>query len=222
MKEPAMSETPFAALTRIGVVPVIAIEQAGDALALADALLEGGLRVAEITFRTSAAAESLARLRDARPELLLGAGTVLEVAQVQAAVAAGARFALAPGFDPEIVQAAARHGLPFAPGVMTPSDLGAAAKCGIRLAKFFPAASAGGPRALEAIAAPFAHLNMRYIPTGGVSLDTMQDWLKLKIVAAVGGTWIARTEDLRERQFAAITRKARAAVARAAEIRGGA
>jgi 2-dehydro-3-deoxyphosphogluconate aldolase/(4S)-4-hydroxy-2-oxoglutarate aldolase len=214
-----MSETPFDALAAIGVVPVIAIERASDAIALADALLEGGLRVAEITFRTSAAAESLALLRDARPELLIGAGTVLDVQQVQAAVAAGARFGLAPGFDPEVVQAAAQHGLPFAPGVMTPSDLGAAAKCGIRLAKFFPAGTAGGPRALEAIAAPFAHLNIRYIPTGGVNLENMQDWLKMKTVAAVGGTWIARTQDIRERQFAEITRKAKAAVARAAEIR---
>jgi 2-dehydro-3-deoxyphosphogluconate aldolase/(4S)-4-hydroxy-2-oxoglutarate aldolase len=217
-----MSENPFAILTQIGVVPVIAIERASDALALADALLEGGLRVAEITFRTSAAAESLALLRDARPDLLIGAGTVLEVGQVEAAVAAGARFGLAPGFDPEIVAAAAQHGLPFAPGVMTPSDLGAAARRGVRLAKFFPAGTAGGPRALEAIAAPYAHLNMRYIPTGGVSLDNMQDWLKLKIVVAVGGTWIARTEDIREGRFADITRKAQAAVTRAAEIRSAA
>jgi 2-dehydro-3-deoxyphosphogluconate aldolase/(4S)-4-hydroxy-2-oxoglutarate aldolase len=219
MKESTMSENPFDVLAEIGVVPVIAIERAGDALALADALLEGGLRVAEITFRTSAAAESLALLRDARPELLIGAGTVLDVQQVQAAVAAGARFGLAPGFDAEVVQAAAKHRLPFAPGVMTPSDLGAAAKAGIRLAKFFPAGSAGGPSALQAIAAPFAHLNIRYIPTGGVNLENMQDWLKMKTVAAVGGTWIARTEDIRERKFADIARKAHAAVARAAEIR---
>ena len=215
-----MSEEPFAVLAEIGVVPVIAIERASDAVALADALLEGGLRVAEITFRTDAAAESLALLRDVRPELLIGAGTVLNVKQVEAAIAAGARFGLAPGFDSEVVEAATKHGLPFAPGVMTPSDLGAAAKCGVRLAKFFPAGTAGGPRALEAIAAPFAHLNIRYIPTGGVSLDTMQDWLKMKVVAAVGGTWIARTEDIREQRFADITLKAKAAVTRAAEIRG--
>jgi 2-dehydro-3-deoxyphosphogluconate aldolase/(4S)-4-hydroxy-2-oxoglutarate aldolase len=217
-----MSEQPFDVLAQIGVVPVIAIERASDAIALADALLEGGLRVAEITFRTSAAAESLAILREARPELLIGAGTVLDAQQVEAAAAAGARFALAPGFDPEIVEATAQRGLPFAPGVMTPSDLGAAVKRGVRLAKFFPAGTAGGPRALEAIHAPFAHLGIRYIPTGGISLDTMQDWLQLKAVAAVGGTWIARTEDIREGKFADIARKAKAAVARAAEIRGGA
>jgi 2-dehydro-3-deoxyphosphogluconate aldolase/(4S)-4-hydroxy-2-oxoglutarate aldolase len=217
-----MSETPFSILAEIGVVPVIAIERAGDAVALADALLEGGLRVAEITFRTTAAAEALALLRDTRPELLIGAGTVLDVNQVAAASAAGARFALAPGFDPEIVAVAGRQGLPFAPGIMTPSELGAAAKCGVRLVKFFPAGIAGGPRALEAVAAPFAHLNIRYIPTGGVSLETMVDWLKMKTVAAVGGTWIARTEDIREKRFAEIAAKAKAAVARAAEIRAGA
>jgi 2-dehydro-3-deoxyphosphogluconate aldolase/(4S)-4-hydroxy-2-oxoglutarate aldolase len=218
MSEKPITE-PFAVLTEIGVVPVIAIERASDAVALADALLEGGLRVAEITFRTQAAAETLALLRDARPELLIGAGTMLDVDQVEAAVAAGARFGLAPGFDRDIIEAAARHGLPFAPGVMTPSDLGAAAKRGVRFAKFFPAGAAGGPRVLEAIAAPFAHLDIRYIPTGGISLDTMQDWLSMKTVAAVGGTWIARTEDIRERRFADITAKAKAAVTRAAEIR---
>jgi 2-dehydro-3-deoxyphosphogluconate aldolase/(4S)-4-hydroxy-2-oxoglutarate aldolase len=210
----------FQLIADIGVVPVIAIESAKDAIPLADALLEGGLRVAEITFRTAAAAEVLSVLKDARPELLIGAGTVLDVRQVKAAIDAGARFGLAPGFDPDVVDAAAKAGLPFAPGVMTPSELGAAVKRGVRLAKFFPAGTAGGPRALEAIAAPFAHLNVRFVPTGGVSLDSMADWLKMKAVAAVGGTWIARTVDIREGRFSDIVANAKQAVARAAEIRG--
>jgi 2-dehydro-3-deoxyphosphogluconate aldolase/(4S)-4-hydroxy-2-oxoglutarate aldolase len=138
---------------------------------------------------------------------------------LEAAVAAGAKFGLAPGFDAEIVDAAHKLGLPFAPGVMTPSELGAAVRHGVRLAKYFPAGAAGGPRALEAISAPFTHLGMRFVPTGGVSLDNMSDWLKLKAVAAVGGTWIARPEDIRERRFTDIARNAQAAVKRASEIR---
>jgi 2-dehydro-3-deoxyphosphogluconate aldolase / (4S)-4-hydroxy-2-oxoglutarate aldolase len=212
---------PFDAIARLGVVPVIAIEDARQAVPLADALLEGGLTVAEITFRTAAAAEVLSILHEKRPELMIGAGTVLDRASLDAAVAAGARFGLAPGFDPEIVEAAQAAALPFAPGIMTPSELTAAVKRGIRLAKFFPAGVAGGPTALEGIAAPFAHLGIRFVPTGGVSLDTMPDWLRLKAVAAVGGTWIARTDDIREGRFADIARKAREAVARAGEIRGG-
>jgi len=206
---------PFNAIAAIGVVPVIAIEDARHAVPLADALLEGGLPVAEITFRTQAAAEVLATLRDARPDLMVGAGTGLDRASLDACRTSGAKFALAPGFDPEIVDAAAAIGLPFAPGVMTPSELTGAVRRGVRLAKFFPAGTAGGPPALEGISAPFAHLGIRFIPTGGVTLDTMADWLKVKAVAAVGGTWIARTDDIREGRFADIARKARAAVEKA-------
>lgn len=207
-------------IAELGVVPVIAIERVEDAIPLADALLEGGLPVAEITFRTTAAADALAALRDARPELLIGAGTILDVAQLHLAIAAGARFGLAPGFDAAIVAAAAAAGLPFCPGVMTPSDLTAAAGHGVRLAKFFPAGAAGGPPFLEAIAAPFGHLGIRFIPTGGVSEAKIGDWLQLKSVLAVGGTWIAKSEDIRQGRFAEITAKARSAVAAARAARG--
>lgn len=209
----------FQTVAALGVVPVIAIERVEDALPLADALLEGGLPVAEITFRTEAAAAVLATLRDRRPELLLGAGTVLDEAAVKAAVAAGARFGLAPGFDPAVVAAAAAAGLPFAPGFMTPSELSLALRRGVRVAKFFPAAAAGGPALLEAIAAPFAHLNVRFIPTGGVSAQNLPEWLKIPAVAAVGGTWIARGADLRAGRWAEIAARARAAVAAARACR---
>jgi 2-dehydro-3-deoxyphosphogluconate aldolase / (4S)-4-hydroxy-2-oxoglutarate aldolase len=210
---------PFLTIAAIGIVPVIAIESAEDAVALADALLEGGLPVAEITFRTPAAAPVLAKLSADRPQLLAGAGTVLDLASLEAARGSGARFGLAPGFDARIVEAAAKAKLPFAPGVMTPSDVSAAVAQGVRIMKFFPAGMAGGPKALEAIAAPFAHLGLAFIPTGGVSLDNLGDWLKLKSVIAVGGTWIARAEDIREGRFAAITKNARAAVEKAKALR---
>lgn len=206
---------PFETIAAIGVVPVIAIESAADAVPLADALLEGGLPIAEITFRTAAAADVIARLAEARPELVVGAGTVLDTASLAAARASGARFGLAPGYDPAVVDAAMEAGLPFAPGVMTPSELSLATGRGVRVAKFFPAGTIGGPKALEAIAAPFAHLGVRFVPTGGVTLETMGEWLALKAVVAVGGTWIARTSDIREGRFADITRNARAAVDKA-------
>jgi 2-dehydro-3-deoxyphosphogluconate aldolase/(4S)-4-hydroxy-2-oxoglutarate aldolase len=211
MKELTMNN-PIDLIAGLGVVPVIAIERASDAVALADALLEGGLPVAEITFRTEAAADVLAAMRDARPELCIGAGTVLDKLNLQRAIDAGARFGLAPGFDPEIVDAAKAVGLPFCPGIMTPSDLTLAAARGVRLAKFFPAGIAGGPKALSGIAAPFAHLGIRFIPTGGVTEAMIGEWLAVKQVIAVGGTWIAKTEDIREGRFAEIARNAAAAV----------
>lgn len=203
---------PIDLIAGLGVVPVIAIERASDAVPLADALLEGGLPVAEITFRTEAAADVLAAIRDARPELCIGAGTVLDTENLKKAVASGARFGLAPGYDPEIVAAAEAASLPFCPGIMTPSDLTLAAASGVRLAKFFPAGIAGGPKALAGISAPFAHLGIRFIPTGGVTEATIGEWLALKQVVAVGGTWIAKTEDIREGRFAEIAKNAAAAV----------
>lgn len=203
---------PIDLIAGLGVVPVIAIERASDAVALADALLEGGLPVAEITFRTDAAADVLAAMRDARPELCIGAGTILDRTNLKKAIASGARFGLAPGFDPDIVDAAKTENLPFCPGIMTPSDLTLAAARGVRLAKFFPAGVAGGSKALAGISAPFAHLGIRFIPTGGVTEATIGEWLALRQVIAVGGTWIAKTEDIREGRFKDIAKNAAAAV----------
>ena len=208
-------DNPIDLIASLGVVPVIAIEHASDAEPLADALLEGGLPVAEITFRTEAAADVLAAMRDARPELCIGAGTILDRDSLKRAIDSGARYGLAPGFDPEIVDAAEAAGLPFCPGIMTPSDLTLATARGVRLAKFFPAGVAGGPKALSGIAAPFAHLGVRFIPTGGVTQATIGDWLAIRQVIAVGGTWIAKTEDIREGRFSDIARNARDAVATA-------
>lgn len=205
-------QNPIDLIASLGVVPVIAIERTSDAVALADALLEGGLPVAEITFRTEAAADVLSAMRDARPELCIGAGTILDTANLDRAIRSGARFGLAPGYDPEIVDAAKEAGLPFCPGIMTPSDLTLAAARGVRLAKFFPAGVAGGPKALSGISAPFAHLGIRFIPTGGVTEATIGEWLAIRQVVAVGGTWIAKTEDIREGRFKEIARNVAEAV----------
>lgn len=210
----------FEQIAAIGVVPVIAIDDVAHAVPLADALLEGGLGVAEITFRTKAAAETIAILSQKRPEILTGAGTILTEAQAKAAADSGATFGLAPGFDPAIVKAAQDAGMPFAPGIMTPSDISLAVSHGCRLMKFFPAVPAGGPSMLKNISTPFAHLGLQFIPTGGVTLDTIADWLALPEIAAVGGTWIARSDDMRKGDWKGITERAKAAIARVREIRG--
>lgn len=203
----------FERIAAIGVVPVIAIENPDHAVLLADALLAGGLPIAEITFRTAAAAEVIARMAQERPSLLVGAGTVLDRISLDIAIKSGAQFGLAPGFDAEIVDHAADAGFPFVPGIMTPSELSAAMRRGAQAVKFFPAGTIGGPEALKSIAAPFAHLGLKFIPTGGVSPANLADWLKVPGVAAVGGTWIAKTEDIRNAQWAKIAANCREAVA---------
>ncbi|MFV0334915.1 MAG: bifunctional 4-hydroxy-2-oxoglutarate aldolase/2-dehydro-3-deoxy-phosphogluconate aldolase [Tropicimonas sp.] len=201
---------------RIGalrVVPVIAIDRAEDALPLADALAQGGLPVAEITFRTEACIPAIEAISRHRPDIFVGAGTVIHEAQIAAAREAGASFALAPGFSATLVQAAAARGLPYVPGVMTPSDIQAALACGCRFLKFFPAGAAGGPDMLKSIAAPFLHEGISFNPTGGISPANMADWLALPHVRAVGGTWIATRADIATGNWDRIAENARQAVA---------
>jgi len=193
---------------KLGVIPVIAIDEVDKAEPLADALLEGGLPVAEITFRTAAAAAVIRRLSEKRPQLLVGAGTVLSVESLIAARDAGARFALAPGFSAEVVKKAAEIGLPFFPGVMTPSEIQGALAAGAKVMKFFPAEPAGGLAMLTALAAPFAFAGVRFLPTGGVKLESLKTWLASEAVLAVGGTWIATREAIRAGDFAAVRKNA--------------
>lgn len=203
----------FDTIVSYGVIPVIAIDDAAHALPLADALIAGGLPVAEITLRTSAACDALASISRHRPKINLGAGTLLNEQQLDAAHASGAAFGLAPGFDPDVVSHARAKGLPFAPGVMTPTDIQAAIKAGCRLMKFFPAMSAGGPSMLKSLAAPYAHLGLQFNPTGGVSLNNLSEWLAIPEVAAVGGTWIATRKDIADGNWTRIEASAREAVA---------
>ncbi|MES0864322.1 bifunctional 4-hydroxy-2-oxoglutarate aldolase/2-dehydro-3-deoxy-phosphogluconate aldolase [Ruegeria sp. SCPT10] len=210
----------FDALSSYGVVPVIAIDDEKDALPLADALLDGGLPIAEITFRTAAAADAIAAIAAHRADILVGAGTVLTEEQLDAAQAAGAQFGLAPGVDASVLSHAAAKGLPFAPGIMTPSDLQITLRTSCKMVKFFPAMPAGGPKMLKNIAAPYSHTGVGYNPTGGVTLDNLPDWLAIPEVRAVGGTWIARREDIAAGNWQRIRDNASQAVARVKEIRG--
>ncbi len=186
----------FDDLAGYGVIPVIAIDDAAAALPLADALIQGGLPVAEITFRTRAAAEVIALLSKERPKLIVGAGTVLSRENVDAAKACGAQFAVAPGLNPKVAAHAEAQGLPFAPGVATPSEIEGALHQGCNVLKFFPAGALGGPAMLKALSGPYKHTGVRFVPTGGVNAENLETYLSLDVVAAVGGTWIAKKADL--------------------------
>lgn len=199
-------------IANCGVVPVIAIESAEGAIALADALLEGGLPIVEITFRTTAAAAVIAELTAKRPALCVGAGTVLSLKNLEAAYACGARFGVAPGLNPTIVQQANKLGMPFIPGVATPTEIEQALELGCTLLKVFPAETLGGVGLIKALAGPYAHTGVRFVPTGGVNLGNLAAYLQQKTVAAVGGTWIAKPDDLAAGKWTEIRDRCREAV----------
>ena len=213
---------PESILSRIaafGVMPVIAIERVESALALADALLEGGLPVVEITFRTTVAAEVIRKLVQERPQLLVGAGTVLTSANLAAAKASGAAFCVAPGLNPQIVSQAQEMDMLFVPGVATPSEIEQGLALGCSLLKFFPAEALGGVPMVEALSAPYQHTGVRFMPTGGINPTNLKTYLKLKTVATVGGTWITKSDDLLAGRWDDIRSRCRAALDIVAQAR---
>ena len=183
-------------LNTLKIIPVITIEEKDQAIPLADALLNGGLPLAEITFRTSAAADVLTILRKEKPQMLLGAGTVLTIDNLKKAIDCGASFAVAPGLNQNIVEAAQKMNFPFFPGVMTPSEVEKSINIGCSILKFFPAEAAGGIKLLKSLEAPYGHMGIQFIPTGGITLENMSHYLSLSGVLAVGGTWIAKKEHI--------------------------
>ena len=187
-----------------GIVPVVRIEKATDALPLGKALLAGGLPLAEITFRTAAAEEVIRTLTERVPELIVGAGTVLTTEQAQKAIRAGARFIVSPGFNPKIVSFCREQGVPVIPGVNSPTQIEAAMECGLRVMKFFPAEESGGAAFLKAVAAPYE--GIRFIPTGGINPANLISYLSLKNVIACGGSWMVKTELISAGKFEEITR----------------
>jgi 2-dehydro-3-deoxyphosphogluconate aldolase/(4S)-4-hydroxy-2-oxoglutarate aldolase len=217
---PLSDDATLADVARFGVVPVIAIKAVEAALPLADALVDGGLPLVEITFRTPVAATVIAAIAARRPQVLVGAGTVLNEENVRAAKKAGARFAVAPGLNPAVVRCAADCGLPFVPGVCTPSEIEQAIGLGCRVVKFFPAEASGGVEMLKALTAPYAHTGVRFVPTGGASAANLASYLSLSSVAAVGGTWLARPDDLAAGRWDIIRDRCREAVAIVRRVRG--
>lgn len=214
---PPGDATPRAALTaqlgRARIVAVVTVDDVAAAAPLAASLLAGGITAVELALRTPAALAALREFRAAAPGALLGAGTVLLPEQADAARAAGADFALAPGFDAVTARHCGAIGLPFVPGVATASDIQAALREGFRLLKWFPAEPLGGARGLRALAAPFAHLGVRYLPLGGIDEVKAPAYLAEPAVAAVGGSWIAPQDLIRRREWETIRRRAAAAVA---------
>ncbi|MBC2602311.1 bifunctional 4-hydroxy-2-oxoglutarate aldolase/2-dehydro-3-deoxy-phosphogluconate aldolase [Puniceicoccus vermicola] len=196
------------------IIPVIVLDDANDAEPLAEALLEGGLKIIEITFRTAAAAESISRIVQRFPEMVVGAGTVVTEKQAKEAIDAGSQFGLAPGTDPKTLEIFRGAGIPFIPGIATPSDIQAAYREGCQYMKFFPAGPMGGVKMLKALSAPYGNLGIRFCPTGGVSLDNMEEYLSLPSVFAVGGSWIATKQDISEKNWKIITENATQALSK--------
>ena len=195
-------------LGKAGVIPVIVIEKEEQAVPLARALVAGGLPVLEVTFRTAAAAGAIAAIRREVPEAVVGAGTVLTPEMVKAAKSAGAAFAVAPGFDPAVVAAAKAEGLPFCPGVATASELSQALSAGCRMVKFFPAEAAGGVKMIKNLLGAFRFTGVRFMPTGGVNLANVADYLAVPEVACCGGTWVVPKAALAAGDYAAIEKLA--------------
>ena len=191
-----------------GIVPVIVIEREEQAVPLARALVKGGLRVLEVTFRTAAAAGSIAAIRREVPEAIVGAGTLLTVDQLRAAKNAGAAFGVAPGFDPAIVEEAKRQELPFCPGIATASELSQALTAGCDVVKFFPAEAAGGVKMIKNLLGAFRFTGVRFMPTGGVSAANVADYLSVPEVVCCGGTWVVPKDALASGDYATIEKLA--------------
>ena len=187
------------------LICVAVIDQPDDAVPLAEALLAGGLNVMEVTFRTSAAADSIARIRKSLPAVAIGAGTLLAAEQVQRAVDAGAQFGVSPGLNEAVLAAAHKNKIPFFPGVMTPTEVDRALNLGWKHLKFFPAEAAGGVVMLKALTGPFAHTGVKFVPTGGINAANMPDYLALPQVAAIGGSWMAERKLVTVKAWSKIT-----------------
>ena len=179
-------------IQKIGIVPVVVLDDAKDAAPLAKALCEGGLPCAEVTFRTAAAEESIRLMAEKFPEMLVGAGTVLTTEQVDAAVKAGAKFIVSPGFDPEIVDYCLKKEIPVLPGCISPSEVAQAVKRGLKTVKFFPAEQAGGVAMIKAMAAPYTQ--MKFMPTGGINAKNINSYLAFDKILACGGSWMVKKD----------------------------
>jgi 2-dehydro-3-deoxyphosphogluconate aldolase/(4S)-4-hydroxy-2-oxoglutarate aldolase len=199
----------LAQLGRLRLIPMVVIDRADHVAGFGDALVEGGLPVAEITFRTDAA-ETAIRTLAARGDLLVGAGTILSIEQADRAIDAGAQFLVAPGTTPRIVEHVLARGLTMVPGVVTPTDIELALSLGVSTLKFFPAETMGGPAAIKALAGPYR--NVHFVPTGGITPEKLPDYLKLPPVVACGGSWLAPRELLAAGKFAEIRRLVKNAV----------
>lgn len=200
----------FEQISKIGIVPVIAIDDAKDAKPLAKALCDGGLPCAEVTFRTSAAEESIRIISESFPDMVVGAGTVLTTEQADRAAAAGAKFIVSPGLNPKVAAYCIEKGYPICPGCATPSDIEAAIELGLDTVKFFPAEAAGGLPMIKAMSAPYS--SVKFMPTGGINADNLVDYLSFGKIIACGGSWMVKNKTISAGEFDKITALTRTAV----------
>lgn len=208
-------------LEKCGVVAVLVVDRVDAAVPLAKALLDGGIDAMELTLRTPEALPSLEAIGQKVPEMLAGMGTVLNARQVSEVCKSGASFGVAPGTNASVIREAQRLGLPFAPGVVTPSDIETAFELGCRILKFFPAEPSGGLSYLKNMAAPYMHLGIRFIPLGGLKAENLAAYLADPLVLAVGGSWLAPRDLIQREDWSEITRRAREARQIADRVRSG-
>ena len=201
-----------------GVIPVVVLENAEDAKPLAEALVKGGLPVAEVTFRTAAAKESIRIMSENYPDMLVGAGTVLSVSQVDEAVEAGAKFIVTPGFDEEVVDYCLSKDIPVFPGVITPTEVTMAVKKGLKVVKFFPASQFGGLKTIKALSAPFGMV--KFMPTGGIDASNLSEYLSSDKIVACGGSWMVKGDLVKAKEFDKIEALTKEAVELVKKIRG--
>lgn len=195
-----------------GLVPVVVIENAEDAVAAAKALLDGGIDVMEITMRTPAGIDAIKNIRAGVPEMLVGAGTILSLEKCKESVAAGAQFIVSPGINPEIVKWCVANKVAVTPGCVTPTEIDTALSLGIKIVKFFPAEVFGGVKGCAALYGPYQSAGIKFIPTGGVNNDNLAEFADKPFIHAVGGGWLCKTSDIKEHEFSAITENAKKAV----------
>lgn len=205
-------------LSKIGIVPVVKIDRAEDAVPLAKALCAGGLPCAEVTFRTDAAEESIRLIRREYPDMLVGAGTVLGIDQAERALEAGAKFIVSPGFDPQVVDDCLERDVPVFPGCITPSEVAQAVKRGMEVLKFFPAEQAGGLAMIKAMAAPYTMV--KFMPTGGISEKNLKEYLECDKIICCGGSWMVKGSLIKNGEFGKIRKLVKEAVELVASIRG--
>ncbi len=201
-----------------GIIPVVVLNDVKDALPLGKALVEGGIPCAEVTFRTDAAEESIRIMSENFPEMLVGAGTVLTTEQVDRAVAAGAKFIVSPGLNPKVVKYCLEKNIPVTPGVITPSEIEQAIELGLEVVKFFPAEPFGGLKTIKALAAPYT--KMKFMPTGGINISNVRDYLAFDKIIACGGSWMVSGNLVKEGKFDEITKLVAEAAEIVKEVRG--
>jgi 2-dehydro-3-deoxyphosphogluconate aldolase/(4S)-4-hydroxy-2-oxoglutarate aldolase len=203
---------PFKVIEKLRVIPVAVIEDVKSALPLAEALLEGGLNLIEVTLRTKTAFETIAAICRSYPEMIVGAGTILDASLISRLVDLGVGFGVSPGFNKGVAEEALRVGFPLTPGVITPTEVEQAHKMGFELLKFFPAEISGGVKMLKALEGPYGHTGIRFIPTGGINISNVADYLSIPIVAAIGGSWFVDKKLINEGKFSEITLRTKEAV----------